>query len=77
MRTVRAESTDRILIYHQHHATRVLSAYTRHYNGHRPHQALDQHAPNGDHRPTAMPVHGPIRRHQILDGMINEYHRAA
>jgi putative transposase len=71
VRTIRAECTDRILIYHQHHATRVLSEYAQHYNGHRPHQSRDQRAPNDDHRPVAISVHRPIRRHQALGGMIN------
>jgi putative transposase len=77
VRTVRGECTDRILIYNEHHATRVLSEYARHYNSHRPHQALDQRAPNDDHQPAAMPIDGLIQRHRVLGGVINEYHRAA
>ena len=77
VRTARAECTDRIPIYHQHHATRVLSEYARHYNCHRPHHALDQHAPHKDYRPVAMPLDSLIRRHRVLGGVINEYHRAA
>jgi hypothetical protein len=55
---------------------RVLSEYARHYNSHRPHQALDQRASNDEHRPAAMPIDGLIRRHRVLGGVINEYHRA-
>ena len=77
VRTVRAECTDRILIYDRHHATRVLVEYAQHYNGHRPHQARDQCAPNDDHSPIAIAVDRPIRRHQVLGGVINEYYPAA
>lgn len=76
VRTVRSECTDRILLYHEHHATRVLSEYSQHYNSHRPHQALDQRAPRDEHRPAALPLDRPIRRHRVLGGVINEYHRA-
>jgi hypothetical protein len=77
VRTIRTECTDRILIYHKHHATRVLSEYVRHYNDHRSHQSRDQRAPNDDHRPAALPVPQPIRRHRVLGGMISEYHPTA
>jgi putative transposase len=65
VRTVRTECTDHILISNEHHATKVLSEYARHSNSHRP-QALDQHAPNDEHRPAALPLDGLIRRHRIL-----------
>jgi putative transposase len=77
VRTVRAECTDRILIYNHNHAARTLSEYARHYNNHRPHQSIDQHAPNDNQRPVPIPVDGPVRRHRILGGVINEYHHAA
>jgi len=77
VRTVHGECADRILIYNERHATTVLSEYAQHYNSHRPHQALDQHAPNDEHRPAALPIDGLIRRHRVLGGVINEYHRAA
>lgn len=77
MHTVRAEHTDRILTYDRHHATQILVEYAQHYNSHRSHQDRDQCAPNDDHSPIAIAVDRPIRRHQVLGGVINEYYPAA
>jgi putative transposase len=47
--TLRAELTDRMLIFGERHLRVVLGQYIRHYNGRRPHRARNLRTPN---RPT-------------------------
>ena len=79
VRTVRSDCLDRILIIGRRHLDRVLRVYGKHYTEHRPHRALQLIPPSGadtvtvEHTSTAPIVH----RHDLLGGLIHEYHRAA
>jgi hypothetical protein len=55
---------------------KVLTEYLTHYNGHRPHRALDQWAPKTS-GPAPVPGREPdpsrLRRNEVLGGLIKEY----
>ncbi|MGW2770245.1 transposase [Streptomyces sp. NPDC001275] len=72
IRTVRAECTDRMLIYNEQHARRVLAEYAEHHNTGRPHRALRLRAPADDPDVIPFPARR-IRRHDVLGGVIHEY----
>ncbi|QIZ37955.1 integrase core domain-containing protein [Saccharopolyspora sp. ASAGF58] len=76
VRTVRAELTDRMLIFGERHLRAVLAEYVRHYNGRRPHRARELRPPRSSH-PVANLSHKRIKTRPVLDGLINEYERAA
>ena len=74
--TLRRECPDHVLILGGRHLRSVLAEYTRHYNGHRPHQSLRQEPPlrESGHIPD---ITARIERRQVLGGLISEYRRAA
>jgi putative transposase len=74
--TVRTELTDRMLIFGERHLRKVLATYAAHYNGQRPHRALQLRPPRPG-SPVSEPVYGRIRVRPVLGGLINEYEPAA
>lgn len=76
IRSVRAECTDRMLIYNEQHARRVLAEYAEHYNTARPHRALQLRAPADDPDVVPFPAQ-QIHRHNVLGGLIHEYRNAS
>jgi putative transposase len=79
--TVRRECLDRLLILGRRQLTHVLRVYVQHYNGARPHRALDLKPP--DPRVCAAigtdpPLHLlQVNRRDLLGGLIHEYELAA
>jgi len=79
--TLRRELLDRVLILGEAHLRATLAEYQEHYNAARPHQDIDQRTPDGG--PDAFPGSTAglgsrrIRRKPVLNGLINEYLRAA
>ena len=74
--TLRRECLDHVLIHGEQHLRNVLAEYARHYNGHRPHQSLQQEPPQRQPGNT-IDITARIERRQVHGGLISEYHRAA
>ncbi len=79
--TLRRELLDRSLILGEAHLRAVLAEYQQHYNTARPHQGINQRVPSGEGHPPRVTA-GDLRTRQILrkpilNGLINEYARAA
>ena len=79
--TLRRELLDRMLILSEAHLRAVLIEYQVHYNTARPHQGIAQRVPGCECEvPGVTAVNldvQRIRRKSILNGLINEYSRAA
>jgi putative transposase len=80
VRTVRSECLDWLLIFDQRHLERVVAVFADHYNGHRPHRALQLNPPERRHPPSGSTVAcgaTPVQRRDRLGGLVHEYGRAA
>lgn len=65
-----------MLIFGERHLRSVLTEYVRHYNCHRPHQALRQEPPLREPG-HAVDITARIEHKRILSGLISEYRRGA
>jgi transposase InsO family protein len=79
VRTVRTECLDWLLIASRGHLEQVLRIYVRYYNQHRPHRALGLEPPDPSAGPTLVGEarRTPVRRRDLLGGLVHEYQRAA
>ncbi len=73
IKTLRHEALDWLLVFGERHLQVVLRQYIDHYNRQRPHLALELRPPE----PASTLGSGSVLRQQRLNGLINEYHRAA
>ena len=73
--TLRRECLDHVLVLGEQHLRKVLAEYARHYNGHRPHQGLQQKPPQSPPG-HALDITARIERRQVLSGLISEYRGA-
>ena len=77
-RSLRAELTDRTLIWNRRHLMRLLREYVGFYNGHRPHQAIDQAAPLKPRPDNVIDLDSfRARRQDRAGGILHEYHQLA
>ena len=68
--TLRRECLDHLLIYGEHHLRWILAEYSRHYNGHRPHQSREQRPPL--HEPgQTVDMTARIKRTHVAQGLIS------
>jgi putative transposase len=75
--TLRRECLDHVLILGERHLRSILAEYARHYNGHRPHQGLQQEPPQRQSSHDTTDITTRIERGRVLGGLISEYRRAA
>ena len=77
-RSLRAELTDRTLVWNIPHLRRLLREYEAFYNGHRPHRALGQVAPLRPPPENVIDLETfRVRRRDRAGGILHEYQHVA
>ena len=74
--SVRRECLDRLLMTGEGHFPKVLGEYERNYNQHRPHRSRDRQPPQPAVAAAKLD-RVRLKRKEVLNGLINEYRRAA
>jgi Integrase core domain len=78
LRALPRSCLDWILVRGRRHLQRVLRIYADHYNTARPHRGLDLATPDPSPRELDQRTSDlPLRRRDLLGGLIHEYERAA
>jgi len=77
VRTVRTECLDSMLVLSRGHLERVLRENVNHYDRQRPHRGIDLQVPVLGNCTVATPQLLDIDRHDVLGGLIHEYHPVA
>lgn len=76
--TLRRECLDWILVFSQRHLQNILRIYLTHYNGHRPHRALELRSPDCAEPFISSGIQSRhVLRHDLLGGLIHEYEAVA
>ena len=77
-RSLRAELTNRTLIWNRRHLMRLLGGYEGFYSRHRPHQAIDQTAPLKPRPDNVIDLDTfRARREDRAGNLLHEYHQVA
>jgi putative transposase len=77
-RSLRAELTDRTLVWNLEHLIRLLREYEGFYNGHRPHRSLGQAAPMRPRPDNVVDLEEfRVRRRDRAGGLLHEYQQVA
>jgi putative transposase len=72
VRTVRAQCTDRMLIFGESQLRVMLRTYAGYCNDHWPHESRCQRPPDHDEL-VVVPPDAPIQRRELFGGVINEH----